>query len=179
MRKHFGLEVFLAHTRQNMEQPEKWPKHRNYKWSLDDPYQTTLCYLTLPREVAPKATFEAAKFEERDGYWCIAGAQAIAVDLPPCGDVSKRRSRFQRAMRILGLSPRVHPSQRANRTSPELSAEEPSASGTSPQQQSVAAGKSIPHRSYLELSYLLTMVDDMVGWPRLLMLVKTNHDSMS
>ncbi|KAK5119358.1 hypothetical protein LTR85_007714 [Meristemomyces frigidus] len=111
LRKHFGLEAYFADTRPDTNHDDRWPEHKNYRWHGQDERQTTLCYLTFPRQAGPDGNFSGKESDMMNGYVSIPCAQAVKVDLPTVTDSTKMRTRFRRALRLLDLKPSMHPSQ--------------------------------------------------------------------
>ncbi|EMC95088.1 hypothetical protein BAUCODRAFT_72039 [Baudoinia panamericana UAMH 10762] len=134
LREHFGLEAFLADTAWYPEPKGGWPEDRNYRWHGSDTIQTTLCYLTLPKTLGPHTVFEPGELDSRMYAECggsVYAAQALRVD-PPGTLSQEERARFQRALKTLGLTPYLHPSQdRQPAVSARLNSPTGQGSGTS------------------------------------------------
>ena len=104
--KHFGLDVWLSHVRLPEYQTEN-------EWSIIDIFaaETTIAYLKMPDAQRTSTAWDLAQIEQDDREYYIESGLATELIVP------KRlpkpsRARFRRAMRMLGLEPHVHPSQR-------------------------------------------------------------------
>lgn len=112
LRKHFGLAASFSNTRVANGEHDVWPKHKNHRYHRTDELQTTLCYLILHKPALIGKTYSSSEMEGDCGFVSLPAAQAMDVDLVTLTDEAKMKSRFQRALRILGLEPWMHASQR-------------------------------------------------------------------
>ena len=94
---------------------EDWPKHKSHKWHDKSEWQTTLCYLTLPKNFGATGFFDPSEMEADSMVGSLHCAQALKIDLPTLTGTAKMRTQFLRAMRILDLQPLPHPSQSSKR----------------------------------------------------------------
>ncbi|KAK6396111.1 hypothetical protein LTR65_010221 [Meristemomyces frigidus] len=120
---------------------------RNYRYHNKDELRTTLCYLTLPQVAAIDKAYSTSEDENECGYVGLLAAHAMDVRLPGLVDEARIRSRFHRALRILGLRPYVHPSQRNLALPPQKSGattEEGAAGGTKKKKVVLELCKSLP-----------------------------------
>ncbi|KAK3073107.1 hypothetical protein LTR53_005588 [Teratosphaeriaceae sp. CCFEE 6253] len=111
LRTHFGLEAYFAHTYVDRQSATSWPEHRNHKWHGPDERKTTLCYLTLPKQLGPVGSFLPTEMEADLGEYAVAAAQALEIDTDALHITSKQCRRFQKALKVLNLGIRQHPSQ--------------------------------------------------------------------
>ncbi|KAK5675940.1 hypothetical protein LTR17_027754 [Elasticomyces elasticus] len=149
LKYHFGLEVYLANTVVDEEYAERWPKHKSHRYHDSSELKTTLCYLTLPKRLAPESVFHAVE-AYGDTPDSPDAAQAIEVDIHSLSITDEQRRRFRRALKTLGLGVHLHTSQaHAYTTMSILSLEEDSG------RESISK-------------------EDKGGWPRLLLLAKSS-----
>ncbi|KAK3650346.1 hypothetical protein LTR56_006322 [Elasticomyces elasticus] len=153
LKQHFGLEAYLASTVVDGNNEGRWPKHKSHRYHDSSELKTTLCYLTLPKRLAPEGVFHA-----EEAYGDIPdspdAAQAIEVEIHSLSITDEQRRRFQRALKTLGLEVYLHPSQaHAYTVTPDLSLEEDSSEESGSRNSKDAAGGQ---------------------WPRLLLLVKSS-----
>lgn len=118
--KHFGLEAFFAHTRKTIDESAPWTADDEHAWHSEDMFswQTTICYLTLPREAAAKRKYGINEMEADGGYAHIEGFSSSMVTLP---DIARREvmdQQFLKALRTLDLKPYIHPSQLVDNVAP-------------------------------------------------------------
>jgi hypothetical protein len=110
--KHFGLEVFFAHTRKARGDSAPWTNHANHHWHDEEELETTICYLTLPRVVAEERTYGISDIEAQcGGPVTVYGAQSSLVTVPTMVNRNAILKQFKRALRMLKLNPYIHPSQ--------------------------------------------------------------------
>lgn len=79
-------------------------------WHIE-PLETTICYLTLPKQMSSKRTYALNEFEAESGITVIDGAQSCFVQLAGTEERDKRMRQFRRVLRELRLEPYIHPSQ--------------------------------------------------------------------
>lgn len=136
-----------------------WPKHSSYQYHRVDELQTTLCYLTLPGRTFNEKKYLTSEMEDECDFIGLHAAQAMDVWLPDIADGDKTRTRFQRALRLLGLQSYVHPSQSQLAVAPQKKRD-----GKSKQERAVAApakslarGRCKLHPPYVRHFGLLTV----------------------
>lgn len=84
----------------------------NHDWhDYMEPLRTTLSYLTLPRTTARIRTYGISEMEADCGYASIEGAQSSFIMLPNTATKERRVKQFNRALRVLQLTPYIHPGQ--------------------------------------------------------------------
>jgi hypothetical protein len=110
MMQHFGLEVFFMTTRKS--KTSMWPRDKNFRWHDAGACQTTLCYLTLPKEMAPTVSCSTNNRDVNTGCYSLDASLAIQVTMPRIKDREARKRQFHRALSVLDLRPFLHKSQR-------------------------------------------------------------------
>ena len=116
LHQHFGLQAYFAIT--HIAHDEVWPRNRNRRYHSDDDLKTTLCYLVLPDSAPDTKQYTISQTESKSGSIGLTAARAVDSKLPTAGNEMSVRARFQRAMRVLGLNPFIHPCQRSLFTPP-------------------------------------------------------------
>lgn len=93
------------------EDKEHWPRHMNHEWHREEELKTTICYLTLSTQRAPRKTYMTSPLEDDVGG-VIEATHAVVIKPTKVNGDAGARKRFHHAMNILRLEPYQHPSQR-------------------------------------------------------------------
>lgn len=153
-----------------------WPHDSNYRYHSGGELQTTICYLTLPGLATIEKKYLTSEMEDECGYVGLPAAHAMEIQLPDLTDEARIRTRFQRALRILGLEPYVHPSHRELSLPPQKSVGSVNKDATGEAGTKKVVYKLCKWR--FSLTYMFTVIDrhldpNKAEWPRLLLLVRT------
>lgn len=130
LRKNFGLEAYFGTTRVTEHNLEAWPSDPNHKWHTDKALETTICFLTLPKQMTGETYYPLSEMEGEGGFLDIRGSQSYFVEPPTVHDRDKIVKQFQRALRVLKLKPYVHLSQLKAKVSATVLPEDASQNGS-------------------------------------------------
>ena len=114
LRRDFGLQAYISHQ-VIPEAIKPYIHHYTNRWDPHD--ETTICYLILPSKlVSEEINMEDGHTE--DGLFEATSVMSSLIDLDSLKIGQNETNRFLKAMKVLNLSPYVHPTQLQLRVDP-------------------------------------------------------------
>lgn len=104
VRQHLGLEIWTSFLRIGNSPVGRF----NYLWSeVDGPSETVLAWLKLPRTRSLSKSYSLHETEYSANKWEVEDCASIPISPPPLS--KSATARFKKAMKVLDLKPRAHP----------------------------------------------------------------------
>ncbi|KAF2723993.1 hypothetical protein K431DRAFT_310345 [Polychaeton citri CBS 116435] len=107
LRKFFGLDMWVAHTRLDEEHAHKDAKRAHSIWWTADTLRTTICYIFLPNDLPkPHVLCREQNIEHGDEM------ETVSTQVVPLADLKSiieeaRLGRFRKVLKVLDLEPHV------------------------------------------------------------------------